>query len=203
MYIPEVFKIDDEETIHTFIRTNPFATLVTNIKHRPVAAHIPIDALEDGKYYGHLAIHNPLASISEAQEVLSIFSGPHAYISPRVYLSEFNVPTWDYSAVHCYGKLRFIDDETEVWRLLQLIVARHEGVDGWVLPDETRYKELTKAIRLFEFRIDTIEAKSKFSQNKSADDIQSIIQALRDSDQDEAADYLRRQSVQDQTNNQE
>lgn len=191
MYIPEVFKVDDDEMIHAFMRRYPFATLVANIMHRPVAAHIPIDPLEDGRYYGHLALRDPLSSISDALEVLAIFTGPHAYISPKMYVSDFNVPTWDYSAVHCYGKLRFIDDETEVWRILRLMVSHHEGDEGWVLPDETRYRDLTKAIRLFEFQIDTIEAKSKFSQNKSADDIQSIIQSLSDRDQGEAADHLR------------
>lgn len=37
------------------------------------------------------------------KEVLIVFSGPHAYISPTWYKEEHTVPTWNYTAVHVYG----------------------------------------------------------------------------------------------------
>ena len=42
--------------------------------------------------------------INENQESLVIFHGPHAYISPSLYETRESVPTWNYAAVHVYGK---------------------------------------------------------------------------------------------------
>lgn len=180
MYIPHAFDVDDSTNIQAFIKNNPFATLTSIIAHKIVTTHLPIDCLQDGKYYGHFARNNPQANISPDEEVCVIFSGPHAYISPNMYVSDFNVPTWNYSAVHCYGNIEFIEDETRVWQLFQDIVARHEGEMGWQLPDEKHYKDMLKFIRLFEFKIKNIEAKFKWSQNKSKEDIMSAISKLKD-----------------------
>jgi transcriptional regulator len=152
---------------------------------------MPIDRFPDGNYYGHFAINNPQSCIKEDQEALAIFTGPHAYISPTMYASDFNVPTWNYSAVHCYGNVVLIDDETRVWSLFQEMVKRYEDKEGWELPDEEKFKNLTRYIRFFEFKITHIEAKFKFNQNKSDEDIQSVIAGLRDIGNDKAADFMK------------
>jgi len=103
MYIPKPFKVVDAQITYAFIQSNPFATLTSTIENKIVATHLPIDCLQDGKYYGHFALSNPQVNMSPDEEICIIFSGPHAYISPNMYVSDFNVPTWNYSAVHCYG----------------------------------------------------------------------------------------------------
>jgi len=190
MYIPEKFKTEDEQLIHQFIQANSFATVISNIDNKVQATHIPIDRFQDGKYYGHLAKNNPLSTIGGDQEVLVVFTGPHAYISPTMYASNFNVPTWNYSAVHCYGKIHFIDDEIKVWSLFNELVEKYEGKEGWKLPDEEKFKNLTKFIRFFEFKIENIEAKFKFNQNKSEEDIKSVITGLKDVGNKDAAEFM-------------
>lgn len=190
MYIPEQFNINNEQSIHQFIRSNPFATVVSNIDEKIVATHMPIDCFQDGNYYGHFALNNPQSRIQEDEETLAIFTGPHAYISPTMYASDFNVPTWNYSAVHCYGNIRFIDDETKIWNLFHQLVDRYEGQEGWQLPDEEKFKDLTRFIRFFAFKIKRIEAKFKFNQNKSDEDIKSVIAGLRGIGNHEAADFM-------------
>ena len=187
MYIPKPFKVVDAQITHAFIQSNPFATLTSTIENKIVATHLPIDCLQDSKYYGHFARNNPQANISPNEEVCVIFSGPHAYISPNMYVSDFNVPTWNYSAVHCYGNIKFIEDEAIIWQLFQEIVVRHEGEAGWQLPNEKNYKDMLKFIRLFEFEIKSIEAKFKWSQNKDKEDILSAINKLKDSGLHDAA----------------
>ncbi len=190
MYTPEAFKIDDEAMIHTFIKANSFATLIATIDNRLEVTHLPIDRLQDGRYYGHLSRDNPLSTIKRGAEVCVVFTGPHAYISPNMYASEFNVPTWNYSAVHCYGRVEYMEDEVEVWERFHGVVGRYEGEEGWQLPDEEKFQALSEYIRFFEFKIDTIEAKFKFNQNKSDEDIQSVIGSLRDVGNAKAADFM-------------
>jgi transcriptional regulator len=190
MYTPEPFKIDDDQTIHQFIRSNPFAAVVSSVDEKIVATHMPIGRFQDGNYYGHFALNNMQSDIEENQEMLVIFTGPHAYISPTMYVSDFNVPTWNYSAVHCYGNIRFIDDETQKWNLFQELVYQQEGEEGWKLPNEDKFKDLTRFIRFFEFKIKRIEAKFKFNQNKPDKDIKSVIAELRDIGNHEAADFM-------------
>ncbi|MFT7879069.1 MAG: FMN-binding negative transcriptional regulator [Sulfurimonas sp.] len=192
MYIPEQFKIEDGKTIHEFIKSNPFATVVSTIDDRIEATHMPIERFQDGNYYGHLALNNIQSGIKETQEVLIIFTGPHAYISPTMYASEFNVPTWNYSAVHCYGDIEFIDDETTVWNLFHELVEKYEGKEGWRLPNEETFKNLTHYIRFFKFKIKRIEAKFKFNQNKSEEDIESVIEGLKGVGNKNAADFMKR-----------
>jgi len=192
MYTPEKFKIEDEQLIHQFIQANPFATVVSTMDDKVQATHMPIDRFQNGNYYGHFAKNNPQSAIGDKQEVLIVFTGPHAYISPTMYASDFNVPTWNYSAVHCYGNIHFVDDETEIWNLFHELVEKYEGKEGWNLPDEEKFKDLTKFIRFFEFKIENIEAKFKFNQNKSDEDIKSVISGLRDVGNKNAADFMER-----------
>lgn len=77
---------------------------------------------------GHMARANPQwRSFSEEREVLAIFHGPHAYVSPRYYVNGLNVPTWSYAVVHAYGTPRLIEEPAEALRVLQETTARFEA----------------------------------------------------------------------------
>jgi transcriptional regulator len=41
MYTPKAFQVDDVELIHSFMRDNSFATIVSAHDGRPVAMHLP------------------------------------------------------------------------------------------------------------------------------------------------------------------
>ena len=115
MYPPKPFKVDDPDTIWSFIEKYPFAILFTKDGH---LTHLPINRFSDGNLYGHCARANAQANLKKGTDVTAVFLGPHAYISPHFYSSDFNVPTWNYSAVHCQAMISYIDDESEVWQLL-------------------------------------------------------------------------------------
>jgi len=190
MYSPKSFQITDQTIIEEFIKANPFATLTSEHNGKIQVTHLPINRLKDGKLYGHVAKANEHASISSTQEVCFIFNGPHAYISPTYYQSSFNVPTWNYSAVHMYGNIHYIDNQDKVWNLLQQTTETYEGKSGWQLPEKKEFQGLTQAIRFFEIKVTRVEAKFKFNQNKSSEDIENVINSLKKSGQIEVSNFM-------------
>ena len=192
MYTPKTFKVEDGQQIEEFLAANPFAILISAIDGKIEATHLPINRFGNGKWYGHIAKANQQIEIKDFEEVCLIFSGPHTYVSPNYYKTDFNVPTWNYSAVHYYGKIMFIDDEALSWKLIQELVELHEGENGWRVPKDEKYKNLTNHIRFFEFIPSKLEAAFKFNQNKTREDIQSVIEAMKNSNKLEVAEFMTR-----------
>ena len=192
MYIPKHFKIEDQEQIEKFITDNPFAILITACNGNIAASHLPIRRFKDGKLYGHLAKANPQTEISDAEPVYVIFTGPHAYITPKWYRSDSNLPTWNYSAVHCRGKIAFIEDREKIWSLLKEMVSQYEGPSGWRLTEGKGHRRLISYLRFFEFIPAQIEAKFKFNQNKGSEDIAGVIEGLKSSGSWDVAEFMTR-----------
>jgi transcriptional regulator len=191
MYIPKSFKIEDQELIDAFVADNPFATLITAFNGNIDATHLPIVRFRNGKYYGHVAKANPQAEIPENETILVIFSGPHAYITPKWYRS-VNVPTWNYGAVHCRGRIAYVEDPEKVWSLLKEMVELLEGKDGWRLTEGKGHEKLVSAIRFFEFTPTKMEAQFKLSQNKKPEDISGAIEGLRAGGYTDVAEFMTR-----------
>jgi transcriptional regulator len=193
MYIPPHFKIQDESKLHAFIRQHSFATLITQDGAAPFASHLPMlletDSGKQGMLVSHMARANPQwQHFSEsAGEALAIFHGPHAFISPTWYETQPAVPTWNYAAVHVYGRPRIIDDHERVVSLLEATVRTYESGEVTALPVEYRDK-MVRGIVAFEMEITRIEGKFKLGQNRSEADSLGVIQALsKSSDQDDLA----------------
>src|SRR5215208_2151226 len=117
MYIPSAFRITDLPTLHEFMRRYSFATLITG-GDEPFVTHLPLlldsgsgDG-QNGTLIGHFAKPNPHWQLDHAAHTsVAIFHGPHAYISPSWYRAGGPaVPTWNYAAVHAWGKLSLIED---------------------------------------------------------------------------------------------
>lgn len=118
MYIPELYKNENQEEVNAFLQQNSFGILVNRTNGKLWATHIPLelDTNENGKsiLFGHISKENPQwESFESDANVLAIFSGPHSYISSSWYEKE-NVPTWNYIAVHVYGKIKIIEGEAVV-----------------------------------------------------------------------------------------
>lgn len=192
MYIPKAFRIEDPQHIEAFLKDNPFAVLITTDDGHIHATHLPILRFKDGKLYGHIAKANPQADIEENASVLVIFSGPHAYIKPKWYRSDFNLPTWNYGAVHCRGRIVFIEEPSKVWSLLKEMVEILEGRDGWRLSEGKGYDKLVSAIRFFEFIPTKTEAQFKLSQNKKPEDIAGVIEGLTADGYTDVAEFMTR-----------
>ena len=184
MYIPKHFHEDNIDVLHAFMQEHSFATLVTQQDGIPLASHLPFLLDTERGPYGtlmaHMAYGNPQwRTFDDAREVLVIFQGPHAYISPSWYVDdvESSVPTWNYTAVHAYGIAHLIEDITALYNILQKTVQVNEAhfEKPWrlQLPDEYMQKKM-QAIVGFEIEITRLEGKFKLSQNRSAKDRASV-----------------------------
>lgn len=185
MYIPKINSVQDHETIFRFIRENPFAIVVCNTKDGIVATHTPVELefTNDGSpiLRTHIAKANTQWQFfTESTEVMVVFNGPHTYISSSWY-DHVNVPTWNYIAVHVYGKPTILSREATI-ALLENLVNRHEKTSVHPFSmnqlSETYLDNHLKALVAFEIEIDKIEAKEKLSQNRNAHNFDLITEAL-------------------------
>lgn len=184
MYIPEFNRVREHADTLSFVKANPFAILVSPSESGPFATHIPVLAREvDNQMvlHGHLAKANPhCALLQNDQESLAIFHGPHAYISPRLYESRESVPTWNYAAVHVYGRTRAVTESEHLLEEVRDIIHTFDPTyfEQWSsLSDKFRYGML-KHIVGFEMVATRIEAKFKISQNRSKADQAAVIASL-------------------------
>ena len=199
MYSPDAFKMEDKDVLFAFMEQHSFATIVSHDDEAPVATHVPVLLRRDkGTLVSHIARANPQWKyFAQGKEVLVIFTGPHAYISPAWYASQPAVPTWNYTAVHVYGKPRIVSDQEEFAAMLRELVEYHESSreprwDG-ALPEEYR-DGLMRAIVGVEIEITRIEGKFKLSQNRPADAV-GVIKALQssaDQTEREVAELMKR-----------
>ena len=188
MYIPEHFKETNPERIAALIDRNSFGMLVTVIDGAPFVSHLPFIfeqlAGSKGKLLCHMARANPQwRHFSSGSEVLVVFQGPHAYVSPSWYSSP-GVPTWNYAVVHLRGKPRLIEDASELEALVERQTHFYENhmPSPWIpnLAGQRRTKLLNMIVG-FEIEIADIQAKFKLSQNRPTEDQQSIVEKLEQS----------------------
>ena len=196
MYVPKHFREETWLEIRKVIEEHSFATIISCDAGVPVATHAPLQLVEAaaGKFVlqGHLARANPQWRLFESgQKVLVIFAGPHSYVSPRWY-EQVNVPTWNYIAVHVYGKVRLVTDSGELRGLMKGLVDRYEGhielsrrytVEG--LPPEYLESQM-RGIVGFEISVDEAQASFKLSQNRTQRDFDNVIAELSKSEDPQA-----------------
>ena len=186
VYLPPVFTEARPEVLVAHIEEHNFGLLVSHGAEGLVASHIPFLVERDGerlRLLGHLARQNPQTDdLGRGGEVLVIFSGPHAYISPRWYHDGPAVPTWNYVDVHAYGLVRPIEDGDWLRRLLCRLSDQHEAGSPapWRMEDlpDTYLAGMIKGIIGFEIAVERLEGKYKLSQNRPAVDRPRIITAL-------------------------
>jgi len=185
MYVPSHNRMDDRAGQLAFIHQYSFATLVTAAPGATLkATHLPFVAVEQGaelRLVAHLARANPQwRDFADAGEVLVIFQGPHAYISPSLYQRHPSVPTWNYAAVHAHGTLRLLESrEDKLAALRQLVLAN----DAPWLAEMERLPEDFLALKLdgivaFEIAVTRLEARWKLSQDRAPQERQAIVDAL-------------------------
>ncbi|GLV14715.1 protease synthase and sporulation protein PAI 2 [Alicyclobacillus hesperidum] len=199
MYIPKLYRLDHDEAVK-IMKSYPFAIVVTVDGHTPIATHIPIEIREeDGKTYalGHIAYGNMQKNTLENNpNVLLIFQGPHTYISSSWYEAE-NVPTWDYLAVHAYGKSRIISGdelESHLATLLQHYESNRENGRLWETLTPGFLQNQIKGIVAFEIEITSIQASGKMSQNRNDRDYKAIVTELEKLNEEDArrvAEWMR------------
>jgi transcriptional regulator len=186
MYIPDHFRESDERVLAEFIDAYSFGTLVTVEGALPFASHLPFLHDREGRtLHAHVARGNPQwQHIAANADVLVMFQGPHGYVSPTWYAAP-GVPTWNYTAVHVYGRGRVLDDAAATGRHVEKLAARFErgSAAPWVPDYDAR--RLAGIVGV-EIAIGEIQGKFKLSQNRSAEDRTRVVARLEAGGTDES-----------------
>lgn len=198
MYIPHLNKMTGHNEIVSFMQRFSFASIITSDNNYPQATHLPfLVATKDNEIIltSHFAKANDQWQKIEQHTNLVIFTEPHAYISPAHYEKELNVPTWNYIAVHAYGKAAIVSEPDGVRQVLEETIQFYEAAyrlqwDG--LPEN--YKAgLANGIVAFKIVVTDLQAKKKLSQNKTLNEQQNIIHTLSqssESNEQHIAEYM-------------
>jgi transcriptional regulator len=183
MYIPEFNRVEDPAVALAFMRTNPFAILVSNNHDAHFATHLPVAVAEKGGQItlrAHVAKANPHWKVLEQQELLVIFHGPHAYISPSLYEIRESVPTWNYATVHAYGRGQILATDMDKYQVLAELISHFDSsyLEQWNSFDDQYRSRMLNHIVAFEIPLTRIQAKFKLSQNRTKIEQENVMQAL-------------------------
>jgi transcriptional regulator len=187
MYSPPYNRIEERRELLEFMRANSFALLVTATGGTPVASHLPV-TVADGDagivIHSHMAKNNPQWQEFFDDEVLVVFAGPHAYVSPRWYEEEERVPTWNYAAAHAYGKVKLTGERKAKHGAQRELVAQ---LDPQWLPkfDALRpeyVENMLNGIVTFDIAVTRLETRWKLSQNRGRREQELIAAQLESSD---------------------
>lgn len=192
MYIPKAFEVSEQEEIFSFLENNAFGQLTSVMDGKPFSTHMPFLVSEDKqKLLAHIAKQNPQHLEISGQTVLASFQGPHDYISPAWY-HDPGVPTWNYQALHIYGKCSVIKDPDRIKEIIEVLTEKYES--RFEKPWRPQYKdELTQAIVGLELQITDIQCKYKLSQNRSIKDRQQVIAELEQAGSFDLANAMKNQ----------
>ena len=189
MYIPAHFREDDLATIQALMREYSFATLVSTTEDGvPIATPMPFLLESEPAPYGtlkaHMALGNPQwRTFRQDREVLVLFQGPHAYITPSWYEEPLSVPTWNYATVHAYGIPRIMEDPAALYVFLKALIHTHEAQFAVPWPFERLpgdyVEKMMKGIVGFSIEITRLEGKWKMSQNRTPQERARIAEELR------------------------
>ncbi len=184
MYVPTVFVESDTAKLHEFIRQYSFGVLTSHGEAGLTASHLPLlldaDAGPHGQVLGHMARANPQWR-GVRGEVMAIFSGPHAYVSPSWYEEGGTVPTWNYVAVHAYGTFHVVEERDSLLDILRRSVLTYESPrpEPWAFDESPSHVEkMLGAIVGFRIELTRLEGKWKLSQNHSDERRRKVIRAM-------------------------
>ena len=198
MYIPKINVTTNRDEIVAFMKQFSFATIITARDNFPTATHLPfIVAIKDDNVIltSHFAKANEHWKEIEENKALVIFTEPHAYISPKNYDKELNVPTWNYISVHAYGQGKIITETDKTFEVLESTINNYEVSykQQWdSFPNDYKIK-MSAGIVAFEIAVTELQAKKKLSQNRTSGEQQKIIESLlksNDTNEHLIAEYM-------------
>jgi transcriptional regulator len=186
MYSPSYNQLDDRAELVAFLRANNFAVLVSGTGGELHASHLPVLVEERGEKLVlviHMAKANPQWQQFFDEDVIVVFSGPHAYVSPRWYEQQERVPTWNYAAVHAYGKVRVVDERNAKHAAQSALVQSHDPawLPGFKGLSSGYMDDMLNAIVNFEVEVTRLETRWKLSQNRGRREMERIAAQLEKS----------------------
>jgi transcriptional regulator len=182
LYIPKEYREEDTDKLVAFMQSHSFATLVSFDGEKPIATHLPFVIKQDGEDISlitHMARGNKQWRSFGDGDVLVIFAGPNAYVSPTNYEDRARVPTWNYIAVHAYGRPR-ITEFAEHDEVLRSMIDKFEPSYLKQYEDLPAHYKLPnmKGIVCVEIAVTKLEGQFKLSQDKSHEDQQRVARSL-------------------------
>jgi len=196
-YPPKAHSRVSDKEVCNLVMAHPFAHLFTHTEHGSRVTRVPFAFDQhNGKLTtlrGHINAQNPQAEGLEGQEVLVAFSGPDTYVSPNWRTSRDRAATWDYQAVHVWGRVRLHPDRAFFDRLINDLAESAEiehsalcPAQKWSLNDapSTYVRRLFPHVRAFEVSVNKIEAISKLHQDYSRADRERISDHLVQSEKE-------------------
>jgi len=191
MYVPSHFSVTEQEEIFSFLDANAFGQLISVADHHLTASHLPFLFTDDRRHlHCHLARQNSHWQALEGQQVLVTFQGPHDYISPSWYRTP-GVPTWNYQALHIYGRCRVFEEPEAIATVVEALSTRYES--GFEKPWKPEYRDaMLKAIVGVEIEIEELQCKYKLSQNRPSQDHQPVIDKLDELGSESLVQAMRR-----------
>jgi transcriptional regulator len=204
MYIPDSFSQTDRALLIEVMRTHSFALLISAQENgEPFVTHLPFVVRENNDQLiieGHMARANPHWEFLEKNpRALIVFSGPHAYVSPSLYESKENVPTWNYVTVHAYGQVKLAHDMPEKHaaqtRLIGALEPEYQPQFDGLRPVYVQGR--LSAIVAFEMSVERLEGKFKLSQNRPMADRRNVAKVFAEGNDEQraVADWMRRVSL--------
>ena len=190
MFVRPSWRPQSPEETYQIIEDYPWALLVNNGDDGPLVTNLPL-LIDRGKgpygtLLGHLARANEHAQLlfDAKQPTLAVFQGPYSYVTPSWYPNRDMPGTYYYSAVHCYGRIRWQSD-AELEATLKILNDRMERPlpGGWRI-DEVPRSEITRrlpSIAGFEIAIERLEAKFKYGQDEPRKDALAVADRLTES----------------------
>jgi transcriptional regulator len=194
MHVPQHFEETRIDELHRLIREYPLGVMVLHGPDGLDAHHLPFELSAADGEHGHLIAHvaraNPVwQQVRDGEEVLVVFRGGDAYISPNWYPSKHethrHVPTWNYRVVHAHGKIRVRDDERFVRGVVARLTRTHESRTGALRPwkmtdsDKDYIDRMLTAIVGIEVEVTRLIGKWKLSQNRETRDRVGAADELR------------------------
>ena len=203
MYSPPYNRPESRAEVLAFMRANSFPVLVTGTGGALHASHLPVTVHEEGGRLVidmHMAKNNPQWREFFDDEALVIFTGPHAYVSPRWYEETERVPTWNYAAVHAYGVPSLVQERKKKHSSQRRLI---EGLDPQWLPkfdalSEEYVNKMLDGIVNFSIPVERLETRWKLSQNRGRREMELIAAELdksRDTPERQLAELMRRHFV--------
>ncbi|HTN49155.1 MAG TPA: FMN-binding negative transcriptional regulator [Burkholderiaceae bacterium] len=187
LYTPPHFNASAAQAAR-LIRANPLATLI-GPGEEPIVTHAPLlldDASEPWRLMGHVARANPhWQAWEQTPEVLVVFQGGDAYISPSLYSARKAVPTWNYAVVHVWGRIAVTHDSERKEQVLKALIGQHDPAyhTQWDALEPDFREGMKSGIVAFSIEMQRVDAKFKLSQNRPADDRARVLQAMEQGDE--------------------